>query len=38
LQWSEVWVVAEARNHVFPITPDDLVRVSGCTETDLKRI
>jgi len=35
LQCREVWAATEAWNDVFAITPNDLVRASGGTETDL---
>lgn len=37
LQFGEVWAAAGTWNDVFPIAPDDLVRVSGAVVTDLKR-
>ena len=37
LQYSEVWAAAGTWHDVFPIAPDDLVRASGGTVTDLKR-
>ena len=37
LQDDEVWAAAGTWNDVFPIPPNDLVRVSGGVVTDLKR-
>lgn len=37
LQYDEVWAAAGTWHDVFPIAPDDLVRASGGTVTDLKR-
>lgn len=37
LGYDEVWAAAGTPNDVFPLTPDDLVRVSGGTVTDLAR-
>ena len=37
LQYDEVWAAAETWNDVFPIAPNELVRVSGGVVTDLKR-
>jgi len=37
LQYDEVWAAAGTWNDVFPIAPNDLVRVSGGVVTDLKR-
>ena len=36
LQYDEVWAAAGTPNAVFPITPDELVRVSGGTVVDIK--
>lgn len=36
LQYDEVWAAAGTWNDVFPIAPDELVRASGGTVTDLK--
>jgi hypothetical protein len=38
LQFEEVWAAARTWNDVFPITPNDLVYVSGGKVTDLKRV
>lgn len=37
LAHDEVWAAAGTWHDVFAITPDDLVRASGATVTDLKR-
>ena len=37
LRWEEVWAAAGTWTDVFPITPDDLVRVSGGTVADLAK-
>ena len=37
LAYDEVWAAAGTWNDVFPIAPDDLVRASGGTITDLRR-
>jgi prolyl-tRNA editing enzyme YbaK/EbsC (Cys-tRNA(Pro) deacylase) len=37
LQYFEVWAAAGTWNDVFPIAPNDLIRVSGAVITDLKR-
>lgn len=37
-QYDEVWAAAGTWNDVFPIAPGDLVRASGGTVCDLKRI
>lgn len=37
LQYDEVWAAAGTWHDVFAIAPDDLVRASGGTVTDLKR-
>ncbi len=37
LTYDEVWAAAGTWNDVFPLAPDDLVRASGGTVTDLKR-
>jgi prolyl-tRNA editing enzyme YbaK/EbsC (Cys-tRNA(Pro) deacylase) len=37
LQFEEVWVAAGTWNDVFPITPSELVCVSGGMVIDLKR-
>jgi Cys-tRNA(Pro) deacylase len=37
LQYDEVWAAAGTWNDVFPIAPNDLVRVAGGVITDLKR-
>ncbi len=37
LQYEEVWAAAGTGNDVFPIAPDDLVRASAGTVTDLKK-
>ena len=37
LQYDEVWAAAGTWHDVFAIVPDDLVRASGGTITDLKR-
>ena len=37
LQYDEVWAAAGTWHDVFPLTPDDLVRVSNGTVTDLKK-
>jgi prolyl-tRNA editing enzyme YbaK/EbsC (Cys-tRNA(Pro) deacylase) len=37
LGYDEVWAAAGTWHDVFPISPDDLVRASGATVTDLKR-
>ena len=37
LQYDEVWAAAGTWNDVFPITPNDLVRVACGVVTDLKR-
>jgi prolyl-tRNA editing enzyme YbaK/EbsC (Cys-tRNA(Pro) deacylase) len=37
LRWDEVWAAAGTWTDVFPISPDDLVRVSGGTVADLAR-
>lgn len=37
LQYDEVWAAAGTWTDVFAISPDDLVRVSGGSVTDLKR-
>jgi len=37
LQYDEVWAAAGTWNDVFPIAPDDLVRASAGTVTDLKK-
>lgn len=36
LQYDEVWAAAGTPNAVFPIGPDELVRVSGGTVADIK--
>lgn len=37
LAYDEVWAAAGTPNDVFPLTPDDLVRVAGGTVADLAR-
>lgn len=37
LQYGEVWAAAGTWNDVFAIAPDDLVRASGGTVTDLRK-
>ena len=37
LAYDEVWAAAGTWHDVFPLTPADLVRVSGATVADLKR-
>lgn len=37
LRWSEVWAAAGTWTDVFPIPPDELVRVSGGTVVDLAK-
>ena len=37
LQWPEVWAAAGTWNDVFPIEPNELVRVSGGEVVDLRR-
>jgi len=37
LQYDEVWAAAGTWHDVFPIAPNDLVRVAGSDVTDLKR-
>ena len=37
LTYDEVWAAAGTWHDVFPLRPDDLVRASGATVTDLKR-
>jgi prolyl-tRNA editing enzyme YbaK/EbsC (Cys-tRNA(Pro) deacylase) len=37
LRWDEVWAAAGTWTDVFPITPDELVRVSAGTVADLRR-
>jgi len=37
LRWDEVWAAAGTWTDVFPIAPDELVRVSGGTVADLAR-
>lgn len=37
LAYDEVWAAAGTPNAVFPLTPDDLVRVAGGTVADLAR-
>ena len=37
LRWDEVWAAAGTWTDVFPIAPDDLVRVSGGTVADLAK-
>jgi Cys-tRNA(Pro) deacylase len=37
LQYDEVWAAAGTWHDVFALTPDDLVRATGGTVTDLKR-
>ena len=37
LAYDEVWAAAGTWHDVFPLRPDDLVRASGATVTDLKR-
>ena len=37
LRHDEVWAAAGTWNDVFPIRPDDLVRVSGGTVVELRR-
>ena len=37
LQYDEVWAAAGTWHDVFAISPEDLVRASGGTVTDLKR-
>ena len=37
LRWDEVWAAAGTWTDVFPISPDDLVRVSGGTVADLAK-
>ena len=37
LQYDELWAAAGTWNDVFPIAPDDLVRASAGTVTDLKK-
>lgn len=37
LAFDEVWAAAGTPHDVFPLTPDDLVRASGGTVTDLAR-
>ena len=37
LQYDEVWAAAGTWHDVFPLTPDDLVRVSNGTVIDLKK-
>ena len=37
LRWDEVWAAAGTWTDVFPITPVELVRVSGGTVADLAR-
>ncbi len=36
LQYDTVWAAAGTPNHVFPIAPDDLVRVSGGRVADVR--
>jgi prolyl-tRNA editing enzyme YbaK/EbsC (Cys-tRNA(Pro) deacylase) len=37
LRWAEVWAAAGTWTDVFPIAPDELVRVSGGTVADVAR-
>ena len=37
LRWDEVWAAAGTWTDVFPIAPDELVRVSGGLVADLRR-
>ena len=37
LRWDEVWAAAGTWTDVFPIAPDELVRVSGGTVADLAK-
>ena len=37
LRWDEVWAAAGTWTDVFPISPDDLVRVSAGTVADLAK-
>ena len=37
LLWPEVWAAAGTWNDVFPIAPNELLRVSGGVVIDLKR-
>jgi prolyl-tRNA editing enzyme YbaK/EbsC (Cys-tRNA(Pro) deacylase) len=37
LRWQEVWAAAGTWTDVFPIVPDELVRVSGGRVTDLAK-
>jgi len=36
LQYEVIWAAAGTPRHVFPITPPDLVRITGGTVADLK--
>jgi Cys-tRNA(Pro) deacylase len=36
LRWDEVWAAAGTWHDVFPLSPEDLVRVSGAEVTDLR--
>jgi len=38
LQYAEVWAAAGTPHHVFPITPDDLARITSATVADLKQL
>jgi prolyl-tRNA editing enzyme YbaK/EbsC (Cys-tRNA(Pro) deacylase) len=35
LGWNEVWAAAGTPDAVFPLTPAELLRVSGAREVDL---
>jgi prolyl-tRNA editing enzyme YbaK/EbsC (Cys-tRNA(Pro) deacylase) len=37
LRYDEVWAAAGTWNDVFALAPDELVRASGGTVTDLRR-
>ncbi len=37
MQWDEVWAAAGTWHDVFPLSPHDLVRVSGAATVALKR-
>lgn len=38
LQYDLVWAAAGTPNHVFPIAPDDLVRVTGGRVADVREV
>jgi Cys-tRNA(Pro) deacylase len=37
LRWDEVWAAAGTWHDVFPLSPEDLVRVSGAEVADLRK-